>query len=70
VADHHHSVAQQEANQKDVLATERFQLISEKLADLERDDPKLAFQAARPAGLYRRIWASFVPLDEKKLGRN
>lgn len=30
------------------------------------------FQAARPAGLYRRIWASCVPkpLDEEKLGQN
>ncbi|CAG7947325.1 unnamed protein product [Penicillium salamii] len=61
-----------EANQKVVLATERFQPISEKLADLERDDPKLAYQAARPAGLYRHIWASFVPkhLDEEKVGQN
>jgi hypothetical protein len=28
------------------------------LAELERDDPKLAFQAARILGLYRRLWDS------------
>ena len=33
----------------------------ETLADLDRDDPKLAFQAARTVGLYRRLWASCVP---------
>ena len=27
---------------------------------LERDDPKLAFQAARLVGLYRRLWESCV----------
>ncbi|KAJ6001168.1 hypothetical protein N7481_001577 [Penicillium waksmanii] len=27
-------------------------------ADLEQDDPKLAFQAARILGLYRRLWES------------
>jgi hypothetical protein len=31
------------------------------MADLGRDDPKLAFQAARTVGLYRRLWASCVP---------
>ena len=61
-------LSRQEASQKDLLGTKRFQPILEKLADLERDDPKLAFQAARP---YRRIWASCVPrhLDEEKLGQ-
>jgi hypothetical protein len=33
----------------------------ETLADLDRDDPKLAFQAARSVGLYRRLWASYAP---------
>jgi hypothetical protein len=28
------------------------------LARLEREDPKLAFQAARIVGLYRRLWES------------
>jgi hypothetical protein len=32
--------------------------VLETLADLDRDDPKLAFQAARPVGLFRRLWAS------------
>lgn len=70
--DHHNPLSRQEANQKDVLATERFRPILEKLADLERDDQKLAFHAARPARLYRRIWASCVPehLDEENLGQN
>jgi hypothetical protein len=72
VADHHHSLSRQEANQKHLLAIKRFQPILEKLADLEREDPKLAFQAARLAGLYRRIWTSCVSnhLDEEKLGQN
>ena len=30
------------------------------LADLERDDPKFAFPAARLVGLYRRLWESCV----------
>ncbi|KAJ5144310.1 hypothetical protein N7526_001818 [Penicillium atrosanguineum] len=45
----------QEATPKDVLVTEPFQPVSEALADLERDDPRLAFQAARLMGLYRRL---------------
>ena len=32
----------------------------ETLADLERDDPKLAFQASRLVGIYRRLWESCV----------
>ena len=40
--------------------TEPFQPVLEALADLERDDPKLAFQAARLVGLYRRLWESCV----------
>jgi hypothetical protein len=31
------------------------------LADLDRGDPKFAFQAARSMGLYRRLWVSCVP---------
>jgi hypothetical protein len=42
------------------LATEPFQIVLEALARLERDDPKLAFQAARLVGLYRRLWESCV----------
>jgi hypothetical protein len=30
------------------------------LARLEREDPKLAFQAARIVGLYRRLWESCI----------
>ena len=30
------------------------------LADLERDDPKFAFLAARLVGLFRRLWESCV----------
>lgn len=39
------------------------------LADLERDDPKSAFPAARLVGLYRRIWESCVSkhIDGQKL---
>ncbi|OGE47143.1 hypothetical protein PENARI_c060G05924 [Penicillium arizonense] len=52
---------QLETNQKETLTTEHFQPILATLANLERDDPKLAFQAARSVGLYRRLWASCVP---------
>jgi hypothetical protein len=34
--------------------------VLETLADLERDDPKLAFQASRLVGIYRRLWESCV----------
>ncbi|CAG8327144.1 unnamed protein product [Penicillium salamii] len=57
-----------ETSSKKALAIEQFQPILEKLADLDRDDPKLAFQAARTVGLYRRVWALCVPKhreDEK-----
>ena len=39
------------------------------LADLERDDPKFAFPAARLVGLYRRLWESCVSkhIDVQKL---
>lgn len=43
------------------LAVEHFQPMLETLADLDRDDPKLAFQEARHVGLYRHLWASCVP---------
>ncbi|KAJ5300047.1 hypothetical protein PENANT_c154G08677 [Penicillium antarcticum] len=42
----------QETSSKKVLAIEQFQPILETLADLDRDDPKLAFQAARSVGLF------------------
>lgn len=32
----------------------------EALARLEREDPKLAFQAARIVGLHRRLWESCI----------
>ena len=39
------------------------------LADLERDNPKFAFSAARLVGLYRRLWESCVTkqIDGEKL---
>jgi hypothetical protein len=63
---------QQEASPKIILAIEHFQPILETLADLDRDDPKLAFQVARHVGLYRRLWASCVPkhLDGEISDRN
>ncbi|CAG7938906.1 unnamed protein product [Penicillium nalgiovense] len=51
----------QEAILKKHPAVEQFQPILEILADLDRDDPKLAFQAARPVGLFRRLWAPCEP---------
>jgi hypothetical protein len=43
----------------------------EALARLEREDPKLAFQAARIVGLYRRLWESCMAKDTegKKLAK-
>ncbi|KAL2697969.1 hypothetical protein AAEP93_010679 [Penicillium crustosum] len=54
------SPSQQEADRRHTLATEPFQAILKVLADLERDDPKFAFPAARPVALYRRLWGSCV----------
>ncbi|OGE46849.1 hypothetical protein PENARI_c099G01377 [Penicillium arizonense] len=54
------SPSQQEAETRYALATEPFQPILKVLADLERDDPKFAFPAARLVGLYRRLWESCV----------
>ncbi|OQD82985.1 hypothetical protein PENSOL_c167G01343 [Penicillium solitum] len=46
---------------KDKLAVEPFQPVLEILKQLEEEeDPKLAFQAARLVGLYRRLWESCV----------
>ncbi|KAJ5688318.1 hypothetical protein N7536_010937 [Penicillium majusculum] len=53
------STSQQEAETRHNLATEPLQLILKVLADLERDDTKLAFPAARLIGLYRRLWESY-----------
>jgi hypothetical protein len=43
----------------------------EALARLEREDPKLAFQAARIVGLYRRLWESCMAkhTEGKKLAK-
>ncbi|CAG8244125.1 unnamed protein product [Penicillium salamii] len=46
--------------EKDKLAAEPFQPVLEVLKQLEEEDPKLAFQAARLVGLYRRLWESCV----------
>ncbi|KAI3092209.1 hypothetical protein CBS147333_10242 [Penicillium roqueforti] len=63
------SPLQQEAETRHTLATEPFQPILQVLADLERDDPKFAFPAARLVGLYRRLWESCVSkhIDGQKL---
>ena len=61
MANHYILSLQQEAILKNPLAVEQFQPILETLADLDRDDPKLAFQAARPVGLFRRLWAPCEP---------
>ena len=37
-----------------------FQSVLDTLDKLERDDPRLAFQAARLVGLFRRLWESCV----------
>ncbi|KAJ5037736.1 hypothetical protein NUH16_011335 [Penicillium rubens] len=61
--------SQKEAESRHTLATEPFQPILKVLADLERDDPKFAFPAARLVGLYRRLWESCVSkhIDGQKL---
>ncbi|CAG7956878.1 unnamed protein product [Penicillium nalgiovense] len=66
------STSQQEAETRHTLATEPFQHILKVLADLERDDPKFAFPAARLVGLYRRLWESCVSknIDVQKLEQN
>ncbi|CAG7979625.1 unnamed protein product [Penicillium salamii] len=56
----HPSPSQQESGTRHTLATEPFEPILKVLADLERDDPKFAFPAARLVGLYRRLWESCV----------
>jgi hypothetical protein len=63
------SPSQQEAETRHTLAAEPFQPILKVLADLERDDPKFAFPAARLVGLYRRLWESCVSkhIDSQKL---
>ncbi|CAG8081846.1 unnamed protein product [Penicillium salamii] len=57
------------ADTRHTLATEPFQPILKVLADLEREDPKFAFPAARLVGLYRRLWESCVSkhIDGQKL---
>jgi hypothetical protein len=37
------------------------------LADLECDDPKFAFPAARLVGLYQRLW-EMIPVPAEKSG--
>ncbi|CAG7981852.1 unnamed protein product [Penicillium nalgiovense] len=63
------SPSQHEEVTRRTLATEPFQPILQVLADLERDDPKFAFPAARLVGLYRRLWGSCVSkhVDGQKL---
>ncbi|CAG7947806.1 hypothetical protein PENNAL_c0952G01983 [Penicillium nalgiovense] len=63
------SPSRQEEETRHTLATEPLQPVLKLLADLERDDPKFAFQAARLVGLYRRLWESCVSkhIDGQKL---
>ncbi|CAG8040556.1 unnamed protein product [Penicillium nalgiovense] len=63
------SPSQHEEETRHTLATEPFQPILNVLADLERDDSKFAFPAARLVGLYRRLWESCVSkhIDGQKL---
>ncbi|KAI1829245.1 hypothetical protein DTO027I6_9989 [Penicillium roqueforti] len=63
------SPSQHEEETRYTLATEPFQAVLKVLADIERDDPKSAFPAARLVGLYRRIWESCVSkhIDGQKL---
>ncbi|KAJ5300275.1 hypothetical protein PENANT_c137G05913 [Penicillium antarcticum] len=46
--------------EKRALATEAFQPAIEILERMEQEDPKLAIQAARLVGLYRRLWESCI----------
>ncbi|KAI2791727.1 hypothetical protein POX_c04603 [Penicillium oxalicum] len=51
------------------LAVELFQPVLDTLERLEREDPKLAFQAVRLVGLYRCLWGSCVSkhVDNQRL---
>ncbi|KAJ5041393.1 hypothetical protein NUH16_011169 [Penicillium rubens] len=66
------SPSQHEEETRHTLATEPFQPTLEVLADLERDDPKFAFPAARLVGLYRRLWESCVSkhVDVQKIDQS
>ncbi|CAG7957140.1 unnamed protein product [Penicillium salamii] len=55
-----HEAQQPSDIEKNELAVEPFQPVLEILKQLEEEDPKLAFQAARLVGLYRRLWESCV----------
>ncbi|KAI1829132.1 hypothetical protein DTO027I6_9952 [Penicillium roqueforti] len=63
------SPSQHEEETRHTLATGPFQAVLKVLADLERDEPKSAFPAARLVGLYRRLWESCVSkhIDGEKL---
>ncbi len=51
---------------------EPFERVLSVLADLEWEDPSLAFQGARLLGLYRSLWKSSMSkqLDGKSLEKN
>lgn len=51
------------------MASEPFQHVLDTLERLEKEDPKLAFQAARLVGIYRRLWEScfFKNIDVQRL---
>ncbi|CAG8358512.1 unnamed protein product, partial [Penicillium salamii] len=66
------SPSQREEETRHTLATEPFQPILKVLADLEHDDSKFAFPAARLVGLYRRLWESCVSkhIDVQKIDQS
>ncbi|CAG8134890.1 unnamed protein product [Penicillium salamii] len=68
----HPSPSQREEETRHTLATEPFQPILKVLADLEHDDSKFAFPAARLVGLYRRLWESCVSkhIDVQKIDQS
>ncbi|OQE60736.1 hypothetical protein PENNAL_c0300G03435 [Penicillium nalgiovense] len=64
--------SQHEEETRHTLATELFQPTLKVLADLESDDRKFAFPAARLVELYRHLWDSCASkhIDGQKLEQN
>ncbi|KAJ5976482.1 hypothetical protein N7481_010189 [Penicillium waksmanii] len=54
-----------QTDEEQPLATGPFQPILQLLAELEQDNPELAFQATRVLGPYRRLWESYI---SKRIG--
>ena len=49
------------------LVKQPFEALQATLTDLEINDPKLAFQAARIVGLFRRLWESCVSKQAREM---